>query len=396
MFLKTKVSVMYKEFRSFHPKTKGNPSDEWMQCLESLREVVSEKIRILKINIFAELEDVKSYNRLKQEITESLSEAFSGQIPAFSLVLQPPEDPWKTAVEALLLNVDNETVSSRYFGTIPYVVVESGTVKEVYAAGLGSVMEQHATRDAGTMAFNQMISILGLEKMSMNDVVRQWNYIGEILSIDNQYQNYQIFNELRSEFYTAYRTIKSFPAATGIGMRLGGVIMDFNAVRLGERAAVFPVTNPHQINAYEYGQNVLRGLPEKGKKQKNPPQFERALLLFRNGYGTLFISGTASIRGQETIGEGDIKTQTLITIDNIKQLADVNRVSRLINDRRIYKIDYLFLRTYIRNKSDFGIVKEICNKHFPGVPAIYIQADICRDDLLVEIEAEAAVRFRND
>ena len=387
---------MHKEFISLHPKTKGSPYDEWMQCLKSLREIVSEKIRVIKLNIFTDLNDIKSYNQLKNEITGSLSEAFSGQVPAFSLILQPPEDPWKTAVEALLLNVDNEIVSSRYFGTIPYVVVESGTVKEVYAAGLGTVSEQNGTRDAGTMAFNQMISILGLEKMSMNDVVRQWNYIGEILSIDNQYQNYQIFNEVRSEFYTAHRTLKSFPAATGIGMRLGGVIMDFNAVRLGERTAVFPVNNPHQLNAYEYSQNVLKGLADKGKKEKNPPQFERALLLFRNGHGTLFISGTASIRGQETIGEGDIKTQTLITIDNIRQLADIERVSRLINDRRIYQFDYLFIRTYIRNKYDFSIVKEICSEHFPDVPAIYIQADICRDDLLVEIEAEAAVRFRKD
>lgn len=387
---------MHKEFKSFHPKTKGSPSDEWMQCLESLRGVVSEKTRIVKLNIFADLSDVKSYNLLKKDVSGSLSEAFAGQMPAFSLILQPPEDPWKIAVEALLLNVDNELVSSKYLGPVPYVVIESGAVKEVYAAGLGSVMEHHATRDAGTMAFNQMISILGLEKMSMNDVVRQWNYIGDILEIDSQYQNYQIFNEVRNEFYTAHRTLKSFPAATGIGMRLGGVVMDFNAVRLGERAAVFPVNNPHQLNAYEYGQDVLKGLAEKGKKQKNPPQFERALLLFRNGHGTLFISGTASIRGQETIGAGDVKTQTLITIDNIRQLADADRVCSLINDRRIYQIDYLFLRTYIRNKSDFGIVKEICNKHFPDVPAIYIQADICRDDLLVEIEAEAVVQFRKD
>ncbi|NSW94150.1 MAG: hypothetical protein HPY62_05510 [Bacteroidales bacterium] len=387
---------MRKEFRSYYPKTKGSPSDEWMQCLKSLSGTLTEKICVLKLNIFAGLSDTQSYYHLKSKVYDSLKELFGGRVPAFSLILQPPEESWTIAVEALLLDIENELVSTKYLGSIPYVVVESGTIREIYVAGLGSVMEKDGTRDAGTLAFNQMIEILALEKMTMNDVVRQWNYIGEILTINSQCQNYQIFNEVRSEFYKAYRTLKSYPAATGIGMQLGGVIMDFNAVRLGERAAVFPVTNPHQLNAYEYSQNVLKGLPDKGKPQKNPPQFERALFLYRNGHGTLFISGTASIIGQETIGEDDIEKQTLVTIDNIMQLADTERVRQLIKDKRINETKFLFIRTYIKNKSDFESVKKICNQYFPGVPAIYIQADICRDNLLVEIEAEAEVTFRED
>jgi hypothetical protein len=37
---------------------------------------------------------------------------------------------------------------------------------------------------------------------------------------------------------------------------------------------------------------------------------------------------------------------------------------------------------------DLKVVRQICNEHFPGIPALFIEADICRDDLLMEIEAE--------
>jgi hypothetical protein len=42
----------------------------------------------------------------------------------------------------------------------------------------------------------------------------------------------------------------------------------------------------------------------------------------------------------------------------------------------------------VKNQENFTKVKSICKARFPEVPAIYIQSDICRDNLLVEIEAE--------
>ena len=63
-----------------------------------------------------------------------------------------------------------------------------------------------------------MKAILEKEGMSFDHVVRQWNYIGNILEIKNGLQNYQVFNEVRSEFYKKYRTVHGYPAATGIGM----------------------------------------------------------------------------------------------------------------------------------------------------------------------------------
>ena len=48
------------------------------------------------------------------------------------------------------------------------------------------------------------------------------------------------------------------------------------------------------------------------------------------------------------------------------------------------------IRAYVKRQEYFSAVKDICREQFPGAPAIYTEADVCRDDLLVEIEAEYA------
>ena len=45
------------------------------------------------------------------------------------------------------------------------------------------------------------------------------------------------------------------------------------------------------------------------------------------------------------------------------------------------------IKVYIKNWNDYSIVKRICEQRFGQVQALYLQNDICRKDLLVEIEA---------
>jgi hypothetical protein len=49
---------------------------------------------------------------------------------------------------------------------------------------------------------------------------------------------------------------------------------------------------------------------------------------------------------------------------------------------------FILLRVYVNNQDDFTKVRTICKEHFPEVPAVFIESDMCRDNLLVEIEAE--------
>ncbi len=55
------------------------------------------------------------------------------------------------------------------------------------------------------------------------------------------------------------------PATTGIGMNLNGVIIDFCAVQADGSVQIKGLSNPNQVNAYEYGQKMLKGIKETGK-----------------------------------------------------------------------------------------------------------------------------------
>jgi enamine deaminase RidA (YjgF/YER057c/UK114 family) len=221
--------------------------------------------------------------------------------------------------------------------------------------------------------------------------VRQWNFIGDILGMKEGFQNYQVFNEVRSEYYKKYRTITGFPAATGVGMKYGGVFLDFCALKSDDSIKLKAINNPNQINAYEYGQKVLKGITGTVGSAKHPPQFERGLLLMNKTASILFVSGTASIIGQETIGKGDVKEQTLVTIENIRKVADIERIKQLAGKQDMSQVRFSLVRVYVKKQEYFKSVKSICNDHFRDSPVIFIEADICRDDLLTEIEAEVII-----
>ncbi|MCJ7821006.1 MAG: hypothetical protein MUP53_07365, partial [Bacteroidales bacterium] len=80
-------------------------------------------------------------------------------------------------------------------------------------------------------------------------------------------------------------------------------------------------------------------------------------------------------------------------IENIKKMADTERINQLLGGLLLYSSRFSLVRVYIKNRNDFGIVKAVCEEHFPDVPAVYILADVCRDDLLTEIEAELLLKF---
>jgi len=379
---------MVKNYTVYVPEAAGRIEDEWEQCLAKIRSNFQSGNIPVKLNIFVNQPDYSSYVTVKKHILRSILDSFPGRCPAVNVSIHPPAGNCKVGAEEVSVNTNEARISSKFWKSVPYVVLENGPYKEVWGAGLGDDLYENDTRKAATAAFESVIGILEQENLTMNNLVRQWNYIGDILKIRDGFQNYQIFNEVRSEFYSRYRTGRNFPAATGIGMKYGGVFLDFCAVEAHEELQVKGVGNPNQVNPYEYGQNVLQGLTGRGKPAKHPPQFERALLMVNSESRHLFISGTASIIGQETRGKGDIREQTLVTIENINKLTDSEYLRQLLGTPDLVTGRYTLLRVYVKQPEHFDEVKEICSSHFPGVPAIYIQADICREDLLTEIEAE--------
>ena len=104
----------------------------------------------------------------------------------------------------------------------------------------------------------------------------------------------------------------------------------------------------------------------------------------------LFISGTASILGEQTVFPEDAARQTATTIQIIDSLISFNN----LNNNRINLIFQpapVNYRVYLKNKSDYSAVKSLCDSYFGMKNGIFVKADICRSNLLVEIEANYRV-----
>jgi enamine deaminase RidA (YjgF/YER057c/UK114 family) len=248
------------------------------------------------------------------------------------------------------------------------------------------------TETASNGAFKSMLNVLQNEGMNFDNIIRQWNYIGEILRVRktdlSEIQNYQIFNEVRHRFYQKYKRIAGFPAATGIGCKYNFVAIGFNAFSFKSGHFDILIDNPLQVNPFAYDQDKLIGTESKTQYTKHPPEFVRGRLISDGNNSVLYVSGTASIIGQKVTGIGDIETQTRTTIEIIKTLVDAKNISRFCTQPVLVPEKYRYLRVYVKHMQDIPKVKSICQGYFGEVPAIYIEADICRESLLMEIEAE--------
>lgn len=231
------------------------------------------------------------------------------------------------------------------------------------------------------LAFRTLQQLLSETGFEISDITRQWNYIEDILSTRENHQNYQIFNDARTIFYQDHFREKGYPAATGIGMQKGGVLIEYVAIR-GDQVYNVPIDNPQQIPAHQYHQDCLMGLPT--GDSKTTPKFERGRFVNIQGEEVFFISGTAAIMGEKTASPGDAEQQTRLTIDNIDRL--VAKENLLENNIKPRELRYNYLRIYLKHKKDFNKVREICLDRYGNVPIVWLQADICRDDLEVEIE----------
>ena len=52
---------------------------------------------------------------------------------------------------------------------------------------------------------------------------------------------------------------------------------------------------------------------------------------------------------------------------------------------------FSYLRAYVKYEHDIPEFKKICQKHYGDIPSLYVVSDICRDNLLVELEGAVSV-----
>jgi enamine deaminase RidA (YjgF/YER057c/UK114 family) len=383
---------MNRTYQIITPAEEQDIEGEWQSCLAQLREM-GRSNKLFKLVVFIDAEEEEKYLRYRTIIINDIIEQFKDEVPAHTVLAQKPENGFHVTIEAGTMSSGEVEITFKEVNDLFYTVVRDSFHKEIWACGMGSKnFSSGDVKEDSSGAFTDMLQVLENEGMNMDNVVRQWNYIGHILHIERRggkaIQNYQVFNEVRSQYYKKYRNGKDFPAATGIGTSAQGVSIDFYAVEEYKEVINVPVDNEHQQNPYAYGQDVLVGVALSNRNKKEPPQFERARLLAFPGNTTLFVSGTASIVGEKTVGVNDLKRQIDTTVRHIKTLTDSNNIKKHVPDFVTTSANYLLLRIYVKHEKDFGAVRNMCEQIYPGTPMIFVKADVCRDDLLVEIEGE--------
>lgn len=239
--------------------------------------------------------------------------------------------------------------------------------------GPGALPLQRATEDA----YRRIFALIDCEGFPY--VWRTWNYLARINAVEDNLERYRQFDIGRHDAFVASQRLArgNVPAACALGTpgTMGGPL---TVAFMAGRAKAVAIENPRQISAYEYP--TIYG--------PRSPTFSRAVFAHLPGRELLFISGTASILGQRTVHLDDIEGQTRETVTN------VGAVLRSANDQASaapYALGELRYRAYIRHAADYPAVRAVLEESLgPDVPVAYVHADICRADLLVEIEATGA------
>jgi chorismate lyase/3-hydroxybenzoate synthase len=236
----------------------------------------------------------------------------------------------------------------------------------------GSDAESRALLHATEIAYQEIFDLLG--ETAYPHLIRIWNYLPDINREAGGDERYRHFNSARQMAFrnSGRATMGTVPAASALGSPRGSPISIYF---LAARRAPRVIENPRQTSAYHYP-------PKFGR---HSPIFSRACIWGESDRSKLFISGTASIVGHETIHRGDVVAQTRETMTNIGALLDeANRVAGA--DR--YSLAELKLKVYVRFPSDLAAIEATLAKLVrPSTFIVYLQADVCREDLLMEIEA---------
>ncbi len=232
--------------------------------------------------------------------------------------------------------------------------------------------EAEALVRATAAAYQEIFNVLS--ETDHRHLIRIWNYLPEINAKSGDDERYRHFNSARQMAFrnSGRATMGTVPAASALGSPAGSPISIYF---LAARGAPRMIENPRQTSAYHYP-------PKFGR---HSPIFSRACVWGEAAGGTLFVSGTASIVGHDTIHPGDVVAQTRETMVNISALLE--EANRIVGAER-YSLEGLRLKVYVRKPADLAAIQATLSRLLRrAADIVYLQADVCREDLLVEIEA---------
>lgn len=231
--------------------------------------------------------------------------------------------------------------------------------------------EATSLREATLLAYRELFQ--ALETLGCPEPLRIWHYLPQINAQSADGERYWHFNAARQEaFERAHRSVAgNVPASSALGARPGSALTVFC---LAAAQPPIPVENPRQSSAWTYP-------PQYGPR---PPTFSRACLAGPEG-PLLLVSGTASILGHRSVHTGDVVAQTRETLRNIGALVD-SANCQLATPRHL--LQSLLYKVYLREPAHQQQVERILREELgEQTPILFVQADVCRRELLVEIEA---------
>ncbi len=198
---------------------------------------------------------------------------------------------------------------------------------------------------------------------------RIWNFVPGINAEVDGLENYGAFNVGRWQAFEESGYLESsdkrHPAASAVGIDGTNLAIAFCA---GDRDSSF-FENPLQVPAWQYPK-------EYGPKA---PCFVRGSVVEDH---TVYLSGTASIVGHASTDQSDLAGQFDTTMENVDKMLE-----KMGTDRGNESAQF---RIYVRHESDFpSVLKKWESEVSPDVfsRTCFLKADICRSELLLEIEA---------
>jgi len=276
-----------------------------------------------------------------------------------------------------LQGLQANTCYDQWQGLTPLAVEQSASVfhNDDYLLAVVSSSELQ-TDDMSAASYAGYSRIFQLmEKHGYPQLLRTWSYFPNITEGD-QVNAYQQFCSGRSQAYQEHAVSSSepkYPAATVIGHHATGFQLYFIAAK----QAGISIENPRQVNAFNYPVSY----------SKDAPLFARALLHTTATQHVLFISGTASIIGHETRHQDQALAQLQECLRNIEQLL-VNAEQSDFPKTALENMTQL--KVYIKNAEDYAELRAALATRLGSLEHVqFFHADMCRSDLLVEIEAIA-------
>ncbi len=220
--------------------------------------------------------------------------------------------------------------------------------------------------DQANNIFEKSHKILQSLGANFSDTIRTWLFARDILSW------YGDLNKARNLFFEHHNIYnKLIPASTGIG-----VVNAHNKALVANILAIEAKTS--KVTAKTVNS------PLQGRATEYKSSFSRAVKLVTPDNDKLYISGTASIdKKGNTVFIDDTSAQIKMTMEVVKAI---------LNEANMDWEDAVSSLAYFKHRRDFGLFDDYCRGAGIKLPHVKVQADICRDDLLFELELDAVAK----